>query len=199
MNHPLQCRCGTLKGFVAHPRRTNRVICYCKDCQAFAYFLGRESEMLDERGGSEVIQTVPKNVRFAQGVETLACMRLTKIGLLRWYTTCCRTPIGATLATRQLSFIGISRACLEPTFDSFGPPDAVVHTKSARGEPKPRESGIGATIVWFIGKTLKARLNGDYKRSPLFNPATGAPIVQPRVLDSTERARLMEAVNAAAG
>jgi hypothetical protein len=41
--HPLRCSCGTLKGFVTHPERVNRVVCYCRDCQAFARFLRRAS------------------------------------------------------------------------------------------------------------------------------------------------------------
>ena len=39
-------------------------------------------------------------------------------------------------------------------------------------------------IGWFLCTTLKARFNGDYKRSPFFNPTTGAPIAMPRVLTS---------------
>ena len=107
MSHPLQCRCGTLKGSVESPKSGNRVICYCNDCQAFAYCLGRADDVLDERGGSDVIQILPKNITFTQGVEALACMRLTDKGLLRWYASCCNTPIGNTLATPKMSFIGL--------------------------------------------------------------------------------------------
>ena len=73
MSHPLQCRCGTLKGFVDNPSTANRAVCYCKDCQAFAHFLGRSADVLDERGGSDVVQILPKNITFTQGVESLAC------------------------------------------------------------------------------------------------------------------------------
>jgi Family of unknown function (DUF6151) len=51
LSHPLQCRCGTLKGYVAHPERVNRVVCYCRDCQAFAHFLGGANDILDAQGG----------------------------------------------------------------------------------------------------------------------------------------------------
>src|SRR5450432_3257521 len=113
MKHPLQCRCGTLRGLVDEPQSANRVVCYCKDCQAFAHFLGRDSEILDELGGSEVIQTLPKNVTFTQGVESLACIRLTEKGLLRWYAKCCNTPVGNTLGAYKMSFIGLVHTCLE--------------------------------------------------------------------------------------
>ncbi len=55
--------------------------------------------VLDERGGSQIIQVPPKNLTFTQGREVLASMRLTEKGLLRWYAGCCNTPIGNTLIT----------------------------------------------------------------------------------------------------
>ena len=196
MSHPLQCRCGTLKGLVNDPRSANRGICYCKDCQAFAHFLGRTNDVLDERGGSDVIQVLPKNVTFTQGLEALACIRLTPKGLVRWYASCCNTPIGNTLATPKLSFIGLVHTCLEsqPLDDAFGPVRCWFHTQSARGHPKPKTAGTGKVVSWFIGKVLKARFNGDYKRTPFFRADTGAPIVTPRVLSSAEHARVMESV-----
>jgi hypothetical protein len=77
--------------------------------------------------------------------------------------------------------------------NAFGPTRAWVYTKSARGDPKPKQAGLGATSVWFVKTTLKARLNGDYKKSPFFT-STGKPIVTPRVLSAEERARLRAAV-----
>jgi len=75
MDHPLQCRCGILKGYVVHSAGVNRCVCYCSDCQAFAHFLGRPSEILDAQGGTDVIQTRPANVTFTQGPESLARFR----------------------------------------------------------------------------------------------------------------------------
>ena len=51
MTHALSCACGGLTGSVAHARRATHSVCYCRDCQAFARFLGREAELLDARGG----------------------------------------------------------------------------------------------------------------------------------------------------
>jgi hypothetical protein len=202
MNHPLQCRCGTLKGFVENPESGNRVICYCKDCQAFAYFLGRANDVLDERGGSDVIQILPKNITFTQGMEALACMRLTEKGLLRWYAGCCNSPIGNTLATPRMSFIGLLHSCVEtadePLDDAFGAVRGWVNTKSAKGSPKPRQV-VGPTIGWFFTKVLRARFNGDYKQTPFFRAETGIPVVSPRVLSREEHASVMNAVRAATG
>jgi hypothetical protein len=203
MSHPLQCRCGTIRGVVNDPRDSNRVVCYCNDCQAFAFFLGWEKEALDERGGSDVIQVPPKNITFTQGIEALACMRLTDKGLLRWYASCCKTPIGNTLHNPKFAFVGLVHSCLDgagpPLNDSFGPVRGWVFTKRARGNPKPKQAGIGSSAAWFIRAILKARLTGDYKRTPFFLPNTATPIVTPRPLTRTEHANVMSAVRAAAG
>jgi hypothetical protein len=203
MSHPLQCRCGTIKGLVADPRNVNRAVCYCRDCQAFAHFLGNVDAILDERGGSQIIQILPKNLTFTQGIEALACMRLTEKGLLRWYAGCCNTPIGNTLATPKFSFIGLVHNCLESPGasldESFGPIRAWVNTKGAKGEPKPALKGQGATVGWFFKAVLRARLNGDYKKTPLFHPDTAKPVVTPRVLSAGEHSNVMNAVRAAPG
>lgn len=201
MTHALRCECGTVRGFVADPRKTFRGVCYCRDCQAFAHFLGREREVLNDRGGTGVIQTVPRNVTFSQGLTALACIRLTPKGLLRWYAGCCNTPVGNTLANYKLSFVGLVDTCLrDPTRsleESFGQSRAVVYVESARGAPKPRQMAQGRMIGFALGTLLKARLNGDYRRTPLFHPDTGQPIASPRILTDAEHSRLMKAVLAA--
>jgi len=182
----LRCQCGTIQGVLTDLARTNRAVCYCKDCQAFAHVLGQADRVLDARGGSDIIQASPKNLRFVRGLDTLACLRLTPKGLLRWYAGCCRTSIGNTLPTPKLSFIGLVHTCLDTSEvsldEAFGPVRTWVNTKGAIGDSKPKEAGVGRAIGWFMRTTLRARLNGDYKRSPFFNPATGEPIVTPRVL-----------------
>jgi hypothetical protein len=198
MTYPLQCRCGALKGVLADTAGANRVVCYCKDCQAFAHFLGAAEQILDARGGSDIVQVRPKKLRFTQGIEHLACMRLSEKGTLRWYASCCRTPIGNTVATPKWSFIGLVHSCLEGSGnsldDAFGPVGAQVHGKSARGEPKPKDTGLGRVGAWFVRNVLRARLTGDYKTTPFFDVASGAPVVTPSVLSVEDRARLMQKV-----
>jgi hypothetical protein len=192
MEHPLRCRCGTIKGLVKDPRSANRALCYCKDCQAFAHFLGQQKEILDAQGGTDVIQILPKNLAFTQGIEALACIRLTDKGMIRWYASCCNTPIGNTLPNFKISFIGLVHNCLENSEttlqDSFGPIRACVNTQGAKGDPKPKSRGAGAIIVWFISTVLMARITGAYKQNPLFLKDKGTPIVRPRVLGSDELA-----------
>ncbi|MGF1603380.1 MAG: DUF6151 family protein [Thermosynechococcaceae cyanobacterium] len=64
MPHSIQCNCGKLKGALNRTDVVNRGVCYCSDCQAFARFLKRENEILDESGGTSIIQTIPSNITF---------------------------------------------------------------------------------------------------------------------------------------
>lgn len=200
MNHPLRCRCGTLRGQVSHPEKVSRGVCYCKDCQAFAHYLGTTGDILDEMGGTDVLATLPQHVSFTQGVERLACMSLSDKGMLRWYASCCYTPIGNTPRNMKLSHVGLVHTCLaDPprTLDAvFGPVRMRVNTQGAKGASRPKTLPLSTVvaIVKFMGSLLRARLDGSYKRTPFFVPSQGTPIVAPKVLTPGERARVMKAV-----
>lgn len=190
MLHSIRCHCGKLKGTLNRNQEVNRCVCYCADCQAFARFLKREHEILDEMGGTSIIQTIPANVKFTEGIENLACMRLTANGLLRWYAACCNTPIGNTLSTPNPSFIGLIQTCLSSDQSSldnaFGPIRMYVNTESAIGENKPKSAGVLSGTLRVFGMMLKARLNGRYKQTPFFVIESGTPIVVPKVLNAEE-------------
>ena len=198
MNHPLRCRCGTLKGYVSHPEKVSRGVCYCRDCQAFAHFLGTTGDILDEMGGTDVLATLPKYVTFTQGSEALACMSLTENGMLRWYASCCRTPIGNTPRDFKVSHVGLVHTCLEDpprTLESsFGPVRMRVNTKHAKGKPKLMPMSTIGAILRFSTSLIRARLDGSYKSTPFFAADRGTPVVQPKVLTSSERERVMNAV-----
>jgi hypothetical protein len=190
-----------VQGTIANPRSSNHAVCYCRDCQAFAHYLGNPNGILDARGGSDIVQTQPKNLTFAQGSAQLACIRLTPKGLLRWYSRCCRTPIGNTLATPRLAFIGLLHSCLgeeaASVASSFGPVTAWLHTDGARGRPTPRTEGLGRSLWWLLRTAAKARVNGDYRQTPLFHRDSGAPVAAPYVLSPAEHIRVIEEVRAA--
>jgi hypothetical protein len=198
MNHPLRCRCGTLKGYVSDPEKASRGVCYCKDCQAFAHFLGTPGDILDEMGGTDVVAALAKNVTFTQGFEALACMSLTENGLLRWYARCCNTPIGNTPRNFKASHVGLVHTCLEDPArtleSSFGPVRMVVNTRNAKGKPKLMPISTIASVLRFLSSLLRARLDGSYKRTPFFDSERGTPVVPPTVLTSSERERVMNAV-----
>jgi hypothetical protein len=186
----VQCRCGTVKGTVRRPRRFTRCVCYCKDCQAFARFLGRSEQILNEKGGTDVVQVVPADITFSQGREALACVRLTRRGMLRWYASCCNTPIGNTIANGKISFVGLIHTCLETGGTSldqvFGPVDARVNTGSALGAVEPERLKGFMAVLKFITLLPRAR----FGRRPVnaFLSADGTPLPAPRVLTASELA-----------
>jgi len=197
MNHPLRCQCGTLRGLVSHTESVCRGVCYCKDCQAYAHFLGKADEILDEMGGSDVVATLPQHVTFTQGIEALTCMSLSDKGMLRWYASCCNTPIGNTSRDFKVSHVGLLHNCLRDpstSLDSaFGPVRMRVGMKSAKGTPKAMAASTTISILRFMARLIRARLDGSYRKTSFFDPETGMPRVSPKVLTPDERARLMQA------
>ncbi len=185
---PLACRCGTVRG-VAHdvsPHAGNRLICNCRYCQRFAEALGRAHAVLDIHGGTDIFQISPAKLEITAGRERLACLRVTRNGVLRWYAACCKTPIGNTLPTPKIPFVGLIHSFLDPgnrTLDEvLGPVRAGVNGNSATGD----RTDIAAhdttplrVLLRVYGKLLTWRLRGDHKRSPFFD-SHGAPIAEPQ-------------------
>ena len=181
--HQLSCRCGSVRGHIRDGRPSNRVRCFCRDCQAFAAHLGAEATVLDAHGGTEILQVSQARLVFDTGLGELACLRLSPTGLLRWYAGCCNTPIGNTLPNPKVSLIGLVHSCLDrPSLDrDFGSGVANVNTGAAVGEPRPPGSGLLSTLAKFVAMTVADRVSGRYRQSPLFS-GNGVPIAEPRVL-----------------
>ncbi|HSG64581.1 MAG TPA: DUF6151 family protein [Gammaproteobacteria bacterium] len=186
----IACECGKLQGLVrdVSPRAGNRLVCYCDDCQAYAEYLGSADRVLDAHGGTEIFQISPAAVGFTTGTEHLACLRLTPNGVLRWYASCCNTPIGNTLPTRQIPYIGVVRVSLDPAGrsldDLLGPVRAGVNGRFARGDRSQIDAHDRAPLgmlVRVVSKLLMWRLRGDHERSPLFD-RSGRPVVEPIIV-----------------
>lgn len=190
MNHPLLCRCGTIQGYVVPSSTAARAVCYCKDCQAYARYLGTAG-VADRAGGTEVIATLPRLVHFTAGLEALACLSLSERGLLRWYASCCRTPIGNTPRDRKLPYAGMVHSCLEgrPIESSFGPSRIVVNTRSARGTVASTPVASTLAVLRLMTSSLGTRLSGRFRDNPFFAPDSGIPIRPVHVLSSAERAQ----------
>jgi hypothetical protein len=200
---PLRCRCGQFQAEVTDPGRGTRAVCYCKDCQAFAHFLGLPPGMLDAHGGTDVVAVPPRDLRFVQGAEQLACMSLTPRGTLRWFTSCCRTPIGNTPRDPRLSHVGLVHTALErPGADlgaAFGPVRMRVNRQSARGKPpaSPRIA-FAASLLRYLSGLAWSRVSGRYRANPFFDAGSGQPRAQPKVLSVEEHRKLKAEVAAAA-
>ena len=187
----IRCFCGTVRGVLTgvSGKIGNRVICYCDDCQAFANYLSTDCEILDANGGTDIFQVSPAHLRFQQGKEQLACLRLTPKGTYRWYTNCCRTPIGNPLPTGKLPFVGLIHSCMDPGGRSLdeilGPVRARVMARYAIGDLDGIDAYDGfppASLASFILHALHWRIRGDHIYSPFFDPVTGEPAAVPKVI-----------------
>lgn len=193
MSLPLRCRCGSIEGFVASTGRAARAVCYCRDCQTYARFLGKPERVLDARGGTDVLATVPQFVSFRHGLEKMKCMSLSEKGILRWYAGCCKTPIANTARDPKLPYVGLVHECIggSATLDEVvGSARVRVNTKSANGTVASTPGATLLAVMKIMSNVSGARLTGKYKDTPFFDMATLRPIVEPQVISKEERQRL---------
>lgn len=182
MEFVVRCRCGALEMVAADvsPGVANRVICHCAGCRAFA---GRmDPSLLDERGGTERFQVTPASLTLRTG--ELHCVQQSPKGALRWFASCCATPLGLTLTTHRVPFVGLDVKRIAelrvPVADAIGPLRARVNGRFDRGERKALKADLRSLISMLrhlTPLTIRWWLRGDHKRSPFFERASGAPIV----------------------
>lgn len=198
---PIRCSCGSVQGIARglSPRAGSRILCYCDDCQALAYFLGREHELLDEQGGTDIFLTSPARLEFTQGLENLANVRLTGKGSVRWYTACCNTPIGNAPPTNKWPYVGLIHHCLQADGGKdevdtcLGPVRARVFTQFAQGDPTALEQSRGAMfgmVARLLAVIVKGKLAGDHRSNPFYDPQSGQSRIEPRTLSEAERKEL---------
>ncbi len=186
----LACDCGNLTGKL-DTGGGGRLVCYCQDCQALARYLKPNGELLDANGGSDIFQTAPANLQLTDGLEHLACMRLSPKGLLRWYAKCCNTPVGNTMPSANWAFVGIPVAFLQDSDsadDVLGPVTGRVNGRSAYGDvpADTHASAPPSLILKTMGKLLGRRVTGKHRPTPFFD-ASGKPVSDATVLSLDER------------
>lgn len=192
MTIPLRCRCGAVQGEIDEDRAYTRATCYCKDCRAFARFLGVPG-VLDASGGTDIIPMAPAALRFTAGNENVVCMSLSPKGVLRWYASCCRTPLANTPRDPKLPYVGVVTDCLGATPQvleaAFGPRDRVVlNTQSATAPVKTAPVAFALGGLRILMGILGARLRRE--RVSAFFDANGRPVREPHVITREERAAL---------
>jgi len=190
----LGCRCGKIHGVARDllPRKLNRIVCYCDDCQAYLHYLGR-ADLFEPHSGTDIVQVAPSAVTFDRGLENIVGLRLVPKGLHRWYANCCKTPLGNTV-TPSIPFIGMPMEVFRDAQEAhqrselFGPVRALSLGKFATdGAPE------GSTHVHLGMIAHAARLVLTWKLlrktwpHPFFNQSTQAPIYPVTILSATER------------
>lgn len=188
MEIPLKCECGKVQGVATgiSPESGSRLVCYCDDCQAFANHLACSNPILDEYGGTDIFQMPPAHLKITRGKEFIRCLRLTPKGTYRWYTDCCKTPIGNSLSA-GVPFVGLIHNFMDDTGrrdNNLGPVRAYVQTKFARGTlPAERKQGFPVWVILRgVGKLLVWKIRHMEQPSPFFYPDT-TPVVNPVVLN----------------
>lgn len=194
----LRCRCGRVQGLVraVAPSAGFHLVCYCKDCQAFARWLARP-DVLDEAGGTDIFQMPPGRLSFTAGTDALRCLTFSG-QVLRWYADCCRTPIANTAAGPRFPLLGLIHSCIAENADgrsrdaALGPPLCRIYESAALGPlplgaPPPASFGVLALRAWRV---LGWWLRGLARPSRFFDEHTGAPVSPPRRLTPNERAAL---------
>jgi hypothetical protein len=187
----IQCECGKVKMELTHfPKNTpGRLVCYCDDCQVFMHSLGR-ADLLDQAGGTEVVSVYPAEAKIISGTEFLKCTRLSPNGTYRWWSSCCKTPLGNTHPKRP--WLGIPHRAYnanDPKFleKTFGPVKGRIMGKFARATPpQGTPSKIGfREILAVLPFMFKGKLLGKNSGSPFFHK-NGSPIIESMVLNQSE-------------
>jgi Family of unknown function (DUF6151) len=193
MDVPLRCACGAVRGVARglSASRGHRVVCYCDDCQAFAHFLGGAERILDGHGGTDVFQTSAGRLELREGRDRVACVRLTRRGPLRWYASCCRTPIANTPASPGVPFAGVIHSFLDTAAagktrdEVLGPVRTRIYARFATGDRTRLDAHERAPLRLFtriFPILLAGWLRRDHLRSPFFDAATREPIAEPHTL-----------------
>lgn len=195
---PLRCSCGAVQAVARDiaPDTSSHIVCYCVDCQAYARFLGRDG-LLDPHAGTTVFLAAPADMTFTQGTEQLACVRLSEKGMFRWYTKCCRTPVGNTTGSSLLPMITVPDAFFDKTSGGASPEQRLGKPIGIKGASAPGGSAPGAhpglpagPIAGMLWRIARAKFAGKDKPSPFFDPETQRPRAQAQVLTPAERAAL---------
>lgn len=207
MDVTLKCACGAVKGIAkdVDPKKGTRVICLCDDCQTYAWHLKNASAVLDENGGTDVFQLTPSQISITEGSEHIHCLRLSPKGLMRWYATCCDTPVANTLRRPKVPFAGVPHTFMLPASDmpardqALGPVLARVHARFGHGD-LPQNAHPRAPVGLLFRTVFRLSLDWIAKKqkpSPFFT-AEGAPVTEPTVLTEQERKTAAAAARAAA-
>lgn len=173
----LKCHCGQVKGTLNVVSGCFfHVECLCSDCQKFANHLGNADKILNEYGGTELFQTYPAYLNITVGNDKISCVQLKQKGLYRWHTACCNMPLGNTMNSAKIPFVGISVKLMqfaneEQKNSILGPVTLKAFGKDSIGEmPYDAHTKFPLSfmpkIIYFMGKGL---INKKSTPSPFFN------------------------------
>jgi hypothetical protein len=134
----------------------------------------------DPAGGTDIFQMPPGRVKPTAGTEAVRSLRLSNKGVVRWYTDCCRTPIGNTAVSPRFPVIAVIHSFMVHQADGrsrdevLGPPLCRIYERPAVGPLPPNAPALPSLwlfahraskiIGWWLPKyrTTRQRLLAQY-------------------------------------
>ncbi|KIN61642.1 GFA domain containing protein [Sulfitobacter noctilucae] len=172
---------------VADPDTGTHAECYCSSCRAAEVFVGQPDPAPDPVG---IFQTSADALRIDGGHDHLSVFSFGETNLLRWYASCCGTPMFNTMRNPKMGFVGIRTTCLADT-EALGPVLGTGFITADDGKQTHRGLRL---IVWRMFKRIaRSRLTGSWAKSPLFDKATRKPVKPVKVVTAAERRALIKA------
>lgn len=165
------CQCGSVE--VKVPTTGCRIICYCEACRGFVERLGKD-DRLDAAGGSDLIQVTPHQVEIVQGAECLRYLKMTERGPMRWYASCCDTPMANTLPFRAIAFASFQVHDMVPK-ERLPDVTARVHRKGALAHVDGPAGSVWPLVTGLLSRTVKSWVTGNWRLHPFFH-TDGTPI-----------------------
>ena len=180
----LACECGAVRAIVrdVSPSEGDYVVCHCTDCQQFATRFDAAHRILDAHGGLHLYQSRCARLEIMDGKDRLAAIHLTDKPTLRWYASCCGTPMFNTYANGKLPYVTslLGNADRGGVEAALGKPIGHLHTADAPVHPAGvPEMSMGKLLRRFFGRMVKDVFSGDRRKSALFDAETLQPIAIP--------------------
>lgn len=183
---PFSCTCGELHGHISASGVASgtHVGCFCHDCRAAQLYFGLPDPA---PGPVDILQMSPEEIRIEHGAEHLALMQLSPKGMFRWFASCCNAPLATSPRTAKFPFAGFDvKRIADP--GALGP----ITTRGFAPQPNGKQSHekLRFAAMGLASRCLKSWMLGSWRKTPFFNPETGAPVVAPIILSKAERAKL---------
>lgn len=135
-----------------------------------------------------LFQTTPDRLQITKGQDQIAVFSFGEKNLLRWYASCCGTPLFNTPRNPKISFVGI-RTNL---FDDAG---AIGPVRATGFIPKPNGKSTHEGLAVMLGSAIKRvaiqRVTGKWRQNLLFNAETARPISPVDIVSTEERHALL--------
>lgn len=194
---PVQCACGTVRGTLqdVSPSTVSNVVCHCDDCRTFVHHLGTADDVLTEHGGVHIVQSTPSRYTLTAGQDQVGLVRLSPRGLLRFYATCCNTPLANMVDRPGLAFVGVPRVTLPADADAHIGPQVGIQARFATGDRSTldaHDKAPASLLVRTVFRLGVGRMQGLHKPSP-FRDADGTLTVPATVLTKEQRAAARDA------